>query len=97
PKLAAIKWQEYDANLYNYKYFNNRNYLYRGVHKIKRVINGEPTTRNWELFYLNEAGRVNLQQALNTPAIKSIVPKSSIDELLEDFYNKPDAAKGYTI
>ena len=36
--LARITWQEYDADLYNYKYFNNRNVAYRAVKKLQRTI-----------------------------------------------------------
>lgn len=97
PRLAAITWQEYDANLYKYKYFNNRNYLYRVGHKIQRIIKGEPVTRNWELFYLDEEGKRNLELILSTPSLRNFVSQKDIEELLTDFYKKPTAATGYTI
>ena len=63
--LAQTKWQEYDANLYNYKYFNNRNLGYRVVDKVKRTLSSQKTiTRNWEVFYLSEKGRERLQDIL---------------------------------
>jgi asparagine synthase (glutamine-hydrolysing) len=97
PSLASITWQEYDANLYCYKYFNNRNYLYRAVHKIKRLVKGEPVTRNWELFYLNEEGRKKLEITLRSPALKALVSQKDIETLLAGFYERPTAAKGYAI
>jgi len=97
PKLAAVKWQEYDANLYNYRYFNNRNYLYRLIDKVKRMVAGERISRNWELFYLSERGRKELELILKEPVLTDIVPVSEIDDLLHQFYSSPSAANGYTI
>jgi len=99
PELAAIKWQEYDANLYNYKRFNNRNILYRVVKKIERSLRPKNNIRrNWELFYLNEEGRKNLENILlNNPAFAKVVEIEKVKELVQDFYDYPTAANGYRI
>lgn len=99
PDLAKIKWQEYDRNLYDYKKFNNRNVIYRGLKKLQITLTNEkPILRNWEVFYLNPDGRKNLEQVLvhNKP-FNEIVPTEKIKELLDDFYEYPNAANGYKI
>ncbi|MBN8671435.1 MAG: hypothetical protein J0L80_12160 [Chitinophagales bacterium] len=99
PELARIKWQEYDANLHNYKRFNNRNLLYRIVKRIQRSLKtNNNISRNWELFYLNDAGRKNLEKILlDNPAFAKIVEIEKVKELLQDFYDYPTAANGYRI
>lgn len=99
PELAKIKWQEYDANLYNYKRFNNRNILYRIIKKIQRSLKSNSNiTRNWELFYLNDEGRKNLEEILlNNPAFANVVDIEKVKELVQDFYDYPTAANGYRI
>lgn len=97
--LAKITWQEYDANLYSYKYFNNRNIAYRAVKKAQRTLSGSKTIqRNWEVFYLNPAGRKNLEQKLlHNKQLTAIVPKEKIKILLDDLQANPTAANGYTV
>jgi asparagine synthase (glutamine-hydrolysing) len=99
PELAAIKWQDYESNLYLYKYFNNRNLVYRAFKKLKRTLSNQPTIiRNWELFYLNPEGRKQLQSILIDQSIlESVVSKQKLQALLDDFYKHPTAANGYTI
>lgn len=99
PQLAKVTWQEYDANLYSYKQFNNRNLAYRVVDKIKRTVSQQPTIqRNWEVFYLNEQGRKKLENLLlNSKALMEFVPREKVEELIDNLYKKPDAANGYTV
>ena len=97
--LAKIKWQEYDRNLYNYKKYNNRNLSYRAYKKLLSTFsNKKPTTRNWEVFYLNANGKKNLEDILlhNKP-FAEIVPVEKSRQLLTDFYDYPTAANGYKI
>ncbi len=97
--LAKITWQEYDADLYNYKYFNNRNIAYRAAKKLQRLATGEkPIQRNWEIFYMNPEGRKNLEERLlNNNLLNELVPENKTKELLNDLYNNPSAANGYTV
>jgi hypothetical protein len=97
--LAQTKWQEYDANLYNYRYFNNRNLGYRVVDKVKRTVSSQKTiTRNWEVFYLSEKGRERLERILlNNKPLNDIVPVSKVKTLLDEFYRQPTAGSGYAV
>lgn len=97
--LAQTKWQEYDANLYNYKYFNNRSLGYRVVDKVKRTISTQKTiTRNWEVFYLSEKGRERLESILlNSKLLHDIVSVAKVKTLLDDFYRQPTAGGGYAV
>ena len=97
--LAKINWQEYDANLYKYKYFNNRNIAYRAAKKLQRLATGEkPVQRNWEIFYMNPEGRKNLEERLlKNNLLNELVPANKIKVLLDDLYNNPSAANGYTV
>ena len=99
PELAAIKWQDYESNLYRYKYINNRNILHRAYKKLKRMLSDRQVIiRNWELFYLNEEGRENLEDILLRQGIlDGILSTQKVQALIEDFYKKPTAANGYTI
>ncbi|RYE26056.1 MAG: hypothetical protein EOP51_01840 [Sphingobacteriales bacterium] len=99
PELAAIKWQDYESNLYCYKYLNNRNIIYRAYKKAKRMLSGQQTIiRNWELFYLNPEGRRNLEDILIGQGIlDAVISKEKVQALIDDFYNNPTAANGYTI
>ena len=97
--LAKITWQEYDADLYTYKYFNNRNIAYRAYKKIQSTVTGEkPIQRNWEVFYLNPDGRRNLESVLlNNKLLKEIVPEAKVKQLLDNLYERPNAANGYSV
>lgn len=97
--LAKITWQEYDADLYNYKYFNNRNLAYRAVKKLQRTLSSEKTIqRNWEVFYLNPEGKRKLENyLLNNKLLNNIVSEDKIKVLLDDLQNKPTAANGYSV
>lgn len=98
-ELARITWQEYDADLYNYKYFNNRNLAYRALKKVQRTLSGAKTIqRNWEVFYLNPIGKQKLEEhLLGNELLNEIVSRSKIKELLDDLHHNPNAANGYTV
>lgn len=97
--LAMITWQEYGADLYKYKYFNNRNIAYRATKKIQRTLSRQkPVLRNWEVFYLDDEGRRNLElHLLNNKELNEIVSKEKITSLLDSFYKDPIGDKGYTV
>lgn len=97
--LAKITWQEYDADLYNYKLFNNRNIAYRAVKKVQRTLSNEKTIqRNWEVFYLNPSGKRKLEDILiGNKHLSTIASPQKIKELLDDLQNNPTAANGYSV
>jgi asparagine synthetase B (glutamine-hydrolysing) len=98
PKLAKIKWQEYDSNLYNYKWINNRNLLYRGVNKIKRTLTPErQIIRNADVFYLNDDGKKQLYTALLNKTLTEVVAKEKIEKLLTVYFANPSAANTYAV
>lgn len=99
PHLAKIKWQEYDASLYNYKKYNNRNIIYRAVNKTKRAVTGkQPTLRNWEVFYMNANGKAELEKILiNNAMLSNYVAEEKVRNLIDDLYAHPSAANGYTV
>lgn len=99
PDLAKIIWQEYDRNLYNYKRYNNRSIIYRGIRKMKAALTHDtPIQRNWEVFYLNDTGRKKLENAiLENTALQQVVSRKVLQELIDDFYDNPSAANGYKI
>jgi asparagine synthase (glutamine-hydrolysing) len=98
PDLAAVKWQEYDSNLYNYKWLNNRNIAYRVIHKMKRTLTSSPAIiRNADVFYLHEEGKRNLLNVLYDEALLNIVPKEKVVKLIEQYYLDPSAANTYSI
>lgn len=99
PALGAITWQEYDANLYNYKSYSNRNVSYRIIDKVKRTISRKKTIqRNWEVFYLHDEGRKKLENILlSSKPLQNILPVAQVKQLLEDFYKEPSGANGYSV
>lgn len=98
PELAKIKWQEYDSNLYNYKWLNNRNLAYRAINKLKRSISPKPQViRNADLFYRNANGKAKLLEVINDSAVKSMLSAEKSQSLLTDYYNDPGAANTYAV
>ena len=50
PDLAKVRWQPFDADLYEYKYFNTWLLPRRIIKKIRRTLSGQTTIqRNWEV------------------------------------------------
>lgn len=99
PRLAKIRWQEYDANLYLFRTFNNRNLLYRTASKLRRVMKQQQTVqRNWEVFFLNPNGKKKLEEMLlNEPYLSEFVSREKVGLLLNDLQDKPAAGNGYTV
>lgn len=99
PDLAAIRWQEFGANLFQYKYFNNRQLPYRVVSKLQRMMKGTKfISRNWELFYLNAEGNRHLTANLMQGSrLSSWVSPGEVQKLLDEFYRNPNGTNGYSI
>jgi asparagine synthase (glutamine-hydrolysing) len=89
PDLASVKWQEYGASLFLYKYWNNRNIFYRVVSKLWRLIFVKEFSRNWELFFLNSEGKKKLVDWSGS--------NNRLGKFLDDFYNLPDGGNGYAL
>lgn len=100
PDLARVTWQAYDANLYNYPYFNSWLLPKRAFKKLGRLLTGKQLIeRNWEVQFLNEAGKAGLRQWLLTEGSKlhEFVTKNRIEAFLREFYAQPDASHGYAV
>ena len=99
PDLAQVPWQTYyDANLYQYLHFNTWMLPRRALKKLGRMIKRKQVfERNWEVQFLNPAGRAGLEQWLLTPGLKlhDVTPRSELAAFLSDFYAAPGAANGY--
>jgi len=99
PDLARVPWQAYyDANLYEYPYFNSLMLPRRALNKLRRLTKRKSVyERNWEVQFLNPSGHQGLQDWLLTPGLKlhNFVTKAKLTAFLEDFYASPDAANGY--
>ncbi|PHS62073.1 MAG: asparagine synthase [Flavobacterium sp.] len=90
PEVARITWQsEKPFNLYNFK--NNKspyNLLYRVLNKLQRetkAILGKPyIQRNWELQFLGDENKKQLEWYLFSDGLKELVS----EEIAQDFYRK---------
>lgn len=98
PDLAGVVWQEYGRDLYHYKGWNNRNLLYRILARLGRL--GQKNAwvqRNWELTYLSAEGRSRLGSVLQNEKLSPYFSPKVIGGLLDEFYRRPTAARGYTV
>ncbi len=90
PELAKINWQEYDLNLYKYKYFNSI-YLPKRIYKyfIRNLIaKRKIIQRNWELQFLGKSNLNNIESWLfETPELNTIIPTSIINDYYTRFKN----------
>ena len=101
PHLARITWQSYDTNLYRYQYFDSLLLPKRALKKIWRLLRRKQLIqRNWEVQFLSNSGREQLQHHLLKPnhPIHTFVNPDTISRLLDDFYKNPWTEKrGYTV
>jgi asparagine synthase (glutamine-hydrolysing) len=98
PDLAKIRWQPFDANLYEYKNFNTWLLPRRIYKKIRRSLSGKPTVqRNWEIQLLKNSSPKKLKKWLCTPGLKlqNYTEKRGLEQAVETFLKKPDRANGY--
>ncbi|HEY1434710.1 MAG TPA: asparagine synthase-related protein, partial [Thermoanaerobaculia bacterium] len=101
PDLARIKWQAYDTNLYRYPYFDTWLLPSRAVKKAMRLLRRQPAPqRNWEVQFLSEGGRRNLESALLAPGsrLHDLVAPEDLRGLLGRFFAAPfEDGRGYTV
>ncbi|HEY5731598.1 MAG TPA: asparagine synthase-related protein [Anaerolineales bacterium] len=100
PDLARITWQVYDANLFHYQYFNTLLLPKRAIKKVWRMLSREKVfERNWETQFLNPQGRAGLEHWLTRTGLRlhEFVAPPPLQNLLDEFYTSPTAARGYTI
>lgn len=101
PDLARITWQAYDTNLFWQQHFNSWLLPKRILKKARRIMTRPQTmARNWEVQFLNDRGRDELEQWLLRPGLKlhEFVPVPALFTLLDAFYAAPLRQKrGYTV
>jgi hypothetical protein len=100
PDLARVTWQVYDANLYQYQHFNTWLLPRRALKKAWRAVSGQKVLqRNWEVQFLQPAGRAGLENWLTRPGLRlhEFLPVVKITELLDSLYQQSDGVKGYTV
>ncbi|MBL8079488.1 MAG: hypothetical protein JNM55_16100 [Anaerolineales bacterium] len=100
PDLARIAWQVYDANLYQYQWFNTLLLPKRILKKLGRMLHSKQVfERNWEVQFLSEQGRSGLERWLLKPSLHlhEFLSPVQIKTLLEDFYRSPSASQGYSV
>lgn len=97
PHLARVEWQSAGANLYWAQYGKWLSLPRRVVNKVKRTLNGEKAIqRNWEVQFLSPDGREKLTVTLMKLA-PEWVQQDALQSLIDQFYQAPDAANGYTV
>jgi len=90
PEVAGITWQsEKPFNLYNFqKNKSPYNLPYRVINKLQRetkAILGKPyIQRNWELQFLGDENKKQLENYLFRSDLEKLVPK----QITQDFYSK---------
>ena len=95
PKAAEIPWQKYyPLNLNNYTMYNQPFYYpIRAFRKFKRMMsqNSKVITRNWELQYLNNNNKSNLNRNLRMHGnFQELIPLKIINKFMEKFKLYPE-------
>jgi hypothetical protein len=101
PDLARVTWQPYDANLFQYRYFNSWLLPRRVLKKAWRLLARKPVLqRNWEVQFGGDQGETGLRDCLlrNGLRVHQFIPVSRIENLLQSFRADPEeAGRGYSV
>lgn len=100
PDLAKVKWQAYDANLFQLKYFNNWLIPHRIYQKAKRAFSDTPVKqRNWEVQFLTSDGRSNLSSQLleNAAELHKYCSRVELESMIDDFFIHPGGGLAYCL
>jgi hypothetical protein len=100
PDLARITWQPYQTNLYHSQHFHAWLVPARLLRKARRWLNRQPAiARNWEVQLLQGNGRRQLYDLLVRPGrpVHEFVSPTTIQSLLDAFYQRPESKSGYTV
>ena len=98
PELAKLVWQDKRPyNLYNYTTPNSLKTLaYKVANKLKRIslrLSGHQyIQRNWELQFLGDENRRQLEFVLKDSKLSELIPEKLINTYINGFYNS-DALK----
>lgn len=103
PQLAKLTWQDKRPyNLYNYQNPNViKTVAYKAINKSKRTftkILGKPyIQRNWELQFLGEENRKQLEVVLKNAELSQLVPDKIVKRYTNAFYNKNSLAYAHAL
>ena len=104
PELARIPWQQYELDLYKYKYFNTIFFPRRVMRYLKRnlkekILGKEKIIeRNWELQFIGEKNNKALKSWLfNDSNLDLIIPKEIITRFYNNFRNKDKIVYSHAI
>jgi len=103
PELAKVTWQ--DKRPYNLNNYKNQNALktlnYKIQNKIRRSLNsvlGKPyIQRNWELQFLGETNREQLEAVITKSNLKDFVSEDIIERYVSNFFRENDLQNAHTI
>ena len=103
PELAKITWQDQRPfNLINFH--KNRvpyNLPYKIFNRIKRDLNGlignSYVQRNWELQFLGKQNEEHLRSHLQNFKMPELLPKSFVDQYLDDFTTRDQLSNAHAI
>lgn len=96
PDLAAVTWQVTGTNLFKVGQPDPLEFARRAVKKGHRVLSGRRIIeRNWEVQFLNPAGRRGLEHWLLRPGLQlhNFVSPKRLRSEIATFYASPWAAK----
>ena len=94
PELAKLVWQDKRPyNLYNYATPNSsKTIIYKVANKLKRTalkLSGQQyIQRNWELQFLGDDNKKQLELTLKNSKLSDIVPEAFYNSYVNDFYKK---------
>jgi hypothetical protein len=100
PQMARIRWQVYDANLYQYQHYGTWLLPRRAWKKFRRLALGEKVLqRNWEIQFFAGGQWPNLERRLlaNNRLLHELVGAAAIRALLDEFHRAPGGPGGYTV
>ena len=100
PDLAKINWDYYDANLYQYPYFNSLLLPKRAFKKAWRLLTQQKAIqRNWEVQFLSAQGCAGLKHWLQRSELKlhEFVAPEKINQLLKELHDSPNRENGYAV
>jgi len=100
PDLARVRWQAYNANLYEIDFFNSLLLPRRIITKLRsKLLKNQNLKRNWEIQFLSHNGKIGLNKYLIDEGIKlhNYVPREQLLNLVKQFYSCPSSELAYPI
>lgn len=103
PELAKLVWQDKRPyNLYNFKSPQTLKTLnYKITNKLRRSvlqsIGKSYIQRNWELQFIGDKNKSNLESVIHNSELKKWIPETLITNFLSGFYNKDTLQNAHSV